>query len=272
MRRRHFLGASLALAGAAMLRVPNAWPASATDRTKPGAPGWPTDADWADLKQAVGGRLSPVVAPNVDDASVRELLRDPFYAGDQPGLTESSGWLDAWRSEPSAYVVAAESASDVATAIRFAGSHNLRLVVKGAANSYLGASCAPGSLLIWTRRMNTLALHDAFAPQGSSAPPVPAVSAGGGCVWLKAYQAVTVGAGRYVQGSGCTTVGVAGLVQGGGFGSFSKAYGLAAGSLLEAEIVTADGEVRVVNDAREPDLFWALKGGGNQFGEKVDKI
>jgi FAD/FMN-containing dehydrogenase len=57
-------------------------------------------------------------------------------------------------------------------------------------------------------------------------------------------------------------VGVAGLVQGGGFGSFSKGYGTAAASLLEAEIVTADGITRIVNDAREPDLLWALKGGG----------
>jgi hypothetical protein len=80
--------------------------------------------------------------------------------------------------------------------------------------------------------------------------------------WLHVYQAVTGGAGRYVQGGGCTTVGVAGLLLGGGFGSFSKAYGTAAASLLEAEIVTADGAIRVVNEAREPDLFWALKGGG----------
>ena len=58
------------------------------------------------------------------------------------------------------------------------------------------------------------------------------------------------------------TVGVAGLVQSGGFGSFSKAYGLAAASLLEAEVVTADGEVRIANACSDPDLFWALKGGG----------
>src|SRR5208283_1386255 len=85
---------------------------------------------------------------------------------------------------------------------------------------------------------------------------------GGGAMWLHAYQAVSVEHGRYVQGGGCTTVGVAGLVQGGGFGSFSKGFGSAAGSLLEAEIVTADGKTRVVNHVREPDLFWALKGGG----------
>ena len=58
------------------------------------------------------------------------------------------------------------------------------------------------------------------------------------------------------------TVGVAGLIQSGGFGSFSKQYGLAAASLLEAEVVTADGEVRIANACSHPDLFWALKGGG----------
>ena len=59
-----------------------------------------------------------------------------------------------------------------------------------------------------------------------------------------------------------TTVGVGGLILGGGFGNFSKRYGLAAASLIETEVVTADGQVRVVNSARDPDLFWALKGGG----------
>ena len=72
----------------------------------------------------------------------------------------------------------------------------------------------------------------------------------------------TTKAGRYVQGGGCTTVGVAGLIQSGGFGSFSKNYGMAAAGLLEAEIVTADGVVRIANACTNPDLFWAIKGGG----------
>jgi len=65
-----------------------------------------------------------------------------------------------------------------------------------------------------------------------------------------------------VQGGGCTTVGVPGLAQGGGFGSCSKGFGTVGSNLLEAEIVTADGAVRVVNAFQDPDLFWALKGGG----------
>ncbi|MEJ7675420.1 MAG: FAD-binding protein [Chitinophagaceae bacterium] len=76
---------------------------------------------------------------------------------------------------------------------------------------------------------------------------------------MQAYEAVTTKAGRYVQGGGCATVGVAGLIQSGGFGSFSKNYGLAAAALLEAEIVTADGSVKIANACNNPDLFWAIK-------------
>jgi FAD/FMN-containing dehydrogenase len=84
---------------------------------------------------------------------------------------------------------------------------------------------------------------------------------------MHTYDAVTTRAGRYVQGGGCGTVGVADLVQGGGFGSYSKQFGTAGASLLEAEIVTADGAVRVANACREPELFSALKGGGGgNFG------
>jgi FAD/FMN-containing dehydrogenase len=263
LRRRDFVSAGLAAAAV------SAWPfgrakAVAASRVRPGAPGWPRESEWAQLAQATGGRLSKLAPPASSDLASNG--RNPFFRGDTPSLTENVGWLDAWRSEPSAYVVAAESASDVAAAVRFADAHNLRLVVKGGGHSYLGTSCAPDSLLIWTRKMNAIAVHSAFTPQGGSAPAVPAISLGAGCIWLHAYQAAA-GAKRYVQGGGCTTVGVGGLLLGGGFGSFSKRYGLAAASLLEAEIVTADGGVRIVNAAREPDLFWALKGGGGgSFG------
>jgi FAD/FMN-containing dehydrogenase len=260
MKRRDLLGAGLALTGAAL--APAAAKAAAVSRVRPGGPGWPSDADWEGLKRATGGRLSPVTVPDLTGPDAKKLLANPFYVADQPGLSQSSGWLDAWRSSPSAYVVAAQSTADIVAAVRFAKAHNLRLVIKGRGHSYLGASNAPDSLLLWTRHMDDVTVHEAFTPAGSSDAPVPAVSCGAGAMWLHAYEAVTTRSGRYVQGGGCTTVGVAGLVQGGGFGSFSKGFGTAAASLLEAEIVTADGKVRVVNRVQEPDLFWALKGGG----------
>ncbi len=232
------------------------------DRPRRGGPGWPSPEQWDKLRSAVNGRLAPVTSPTLDPASAPKLLANPYFIRDQAGLTQSSGYLDAWRSAPSAFAVRPASAADVSAAVRFAARHRLRVVVKGGGHSYLGGSSAPDSLLIWTRDLDRIEPHPAFTPAGSSAAPIPAVSLGAGCIWREAYEAVTGGAGRYVQGGGCTTVGVAGLVQGGGFGSFSKTFGSAAASLLEAEIVTADGAVRIVSEARDPDLFWALKGGG----------
>jgi hypothetical protein len=245
-------------------------------RVRPSDPSWPSLAEWKILNQTVSGRLIRVESPlaacagNPDTPACQELLRNlrnPFFIGDQPWATQSTGWVDAWLSVPSAYAVAAKTAADVAAAVNFAREHNLRLVVKGGGHSYLGTSNAPNSLLIWTRAMDDIVLHDEFVSQGCNMPPQPAVSIGAGAIWLRVYDAVTTKAGRYVQGGGCTTVGVAGLIQSGGFGSFSKSYGSAAASLLEAEVVTADGKVRVANACTDPNLFWALKGGGGgSFG------
>ena len=275
MRRRDIIGvaATLPVLGA-MALLPSA--AGAARRVRPGDPDWPNAATWDRLNDAVGGRLIKIESPlaacadNPNAPACQELLRNlrnPFFIGDQPWATESTGWVDAWMSAPSAYAIAVESVADVAAAVSFAREHNLRLVVKGGGHSYLGTSNAPDSLLVWTRRMANIVLHDAFVPQGTSAQPQPAVSVDAGAIWGRVYDAVTTKAGRYVQGGGCTTVGVAGLIQSGGFGSFSKNHGTAAASLLEAEVVTADGAVRIANAAMNPDLFWALKGGGGgSFG------
>jgi len=112
--------------------------------------------------------------------------------------------------------------------------------------------------------VHDVTLHDAFVPQGCEGKQAAqrAVSCGSGAIWMQAYDAVTTKAGGYVQGGECTTVGVAGLVQSGGFGSFSKHYGTCAAGLLEAEVVTADGKVRIANACTNPDLFWAFKRGG----------
>lgn len=244
----------------------------ARTRMRPGMPGWPAAARWDALNASVGGRLVKLDAPFAacaGDASAPACttalarLGKTFDMGDEANLTQTSGWLGAWTSQPSAYAVAAQSTADVAAAVNFARVHNLRLVVKGGGHSYQGTSDASDSLLIWTRHMNDVRLDPAFVAQGCEGTPAqPAVTLGAGALWIDAYDAVTTRGGRYVQGGGCTTVGVAGLVQSGGFGSFSKAYGTAAAGLLEAEVVTADGAIRIANARTNPDLFWALKGGG----------
>lgn len=281
MNRRELLKAALAipfLPGMMTGAIGSAWAATGKKvsrlfyaRMRPGEPGWPSPAQWNELSQAVGGRLQTLQSPfarcSASDAACAEALKhikNPFYIGDQPALTQTSGWVDAWRSQPSIYAVAAQSTADVVAAVDFAREHRLRLVVKGGGHSYQGTSDAPDSLLVWTRHMNAVTLHDAFVGQGceGTQAPQPAVSVQSGAMWIDAYDAVTTHGGRYVQGGGCTTVGVAGLIQSGGFGSFSKNFGTAASGLIEAEIVTADGVARIANACTNADLFWGIKGGG----------
>jgi len=246
-------------------------PAMSTARCRPGDASWPSEDQWQELRQQVGGWLlvprSPLQtclqAPgSAACTALRESMKNPYFIGDEMALTQTLGWVDAWTSRPSAYAVAARSTDDVVAAVNFARRHNLRLVVKGGGHSYQGTSSSADSLLVWTRQMNDITLHDAFVASGCQAQPTRAVTVGAGAIWAQVYDAVTTHAGGYVQGGGCTTVGVAGLVQSGGFGSFSKAYGLASASLLQAEVVTADGLVRIANACTNPELFWGPKGGG----------
>ncbi|MDQ8756209.1 FAD-binding oxidoreductase [Sphingosinicella sp. LHD-64] len=233
--------------------------------------------DWSALTAQLGDRLIRIRSPLVDCAraggegaeALFERINNPYYLGDEPGLTQTLGWTGAWTSQPSDFAVTAESAADIAAAVDFARRHGMRLVVKGGGHSYFGNSNGAGSLLVWTRRMRAIELHDDFVGQGCPAnpSPIPAVSVGAGAIWGQVYDAVAVQAGRYVQGGGCLTVGVAGFVLGGGFGSLSKAFGTGAANLLEAEVVTADGQVRIANACHEPELFFALRGGGGgSFG------
>jgi FAD/FMN-containing dehydrogenase len=241
-------------------------------RVRPADHDWPKSEDWDRLNQAVDGRLLRVHSPliecrhaptSADCAQVFTALQNPYYIGDEPGLAQTLGWVDAWTFAPSIYAVAAKRTGDIVAAINFARQKNLRVVIKGGGHSYQGTSNAADSLLIWTRHMNAITVHEAFVPRGcETSSPKQAVSVGAGAIWMQVYDVVTTQHGRYVQGGGCTTVGVAGLVQSGGFGSFSKRYGSAASSLLEAEIVTADGDVRIANACTNSDLFWGIKGGG----------
>jgi FAD/FMN-containing dehydrogenase len=283
MNRRQFLESAAAISvlsagGSQVLRTAATGAAQPIRRVRPGDPSWPSEASWDRLKREVHGRLITVESPltacrmapeGTSCAEVFKELKNPYYIGDQSALTQTSGWVDAWISAPSVYAVAAAETADVVAAVNFAREHHLRLVVKGGGHSYQGTSNSADSLLIWTRAMNGIVLHEAFVPRdcAGTLAPQPAVTVGAGAIWMHVYDAVTTRAGRYVQGGGCATVGVAGLIQSGGFGSFSKTYGLAAAGLLEAEVVTADGAVWIANVCTNPDLFWALKGGGGgSFG------
>src|SRR5271170_5586129 len=175
MNRRAFLRA---IGSAALLPIlpRHLWAASTNFRRRRLSDAtWPSQSAWKQLNDAVGGNLIPVEFPlsvlktDPDSAAAKLLLeniRNPYYVGDQPGLTETLGWVDAWATKPSVYAVAARNAQDIAAAVNFARENDLRLVVKGGGHSYQGTSNAPDSLLIWTRHMNDITMHNAYVPQG----------------------------------------------------------------------------------------------------------
>ncbi|MCE0721946.1 FAD-dependent oxidoreductase [Legionella resiliens] len=245
---------------------------------------WPTKTQWDELNRQVNGRLIRGHSPlypciqNAKSAACQEVLnklKNPYFIEAHPGATQSNGWVDAWQSAVSPYVIAVENAQEIAAAVNFARKHRIKLVVKGTGHDYLGRSNAPNSLLLWTHNMRQVTIHDHFIPQGcpQTHTPTTAVTLAAGTRWLEAYKEVTTHHGHYVQGGGCVTVGAAGgFIQGGGFGSFSKKFGTGAAGVLEVEMITADGTIRIVNSCQNQDLFWALKGGGGGTYGIVSKI
>src|SRR5262244_1013322 len=194
MNRRVFLKA---LGSAALLPILPRRSGASTNfrRHRPSDAAWPSQAAWRQLNDAVGGNLLPVNCPlaicktDPEGAAAKRLLEDlknPYYIGDQPGLTQTLGWVDAWATQPSVYAVPAKKASHIAAAVNFAREHNLRLVVKGGGHSYQGTSNAPDSLLVWTRQMHDITMHEVFVPQGCERTHKPqrAVSCGSGAIWL----------------------------------------------------------------------------------------
>src|SRR6187551_3697409 len=206
----------LALAGGLLMST--AAHAQPYRRVRPGEAGWPSADGWKALDAQLGGRLVAIKPPleacraapqSAECAAFFRGLKNPWAVGDDPALTQTSGWAGAWAAASSSFAVAARDANDVAAAVSFARTHRLRLVVKGGGHSYQGTSNAADSLLVWTRRMQDVTMHDAFVPAGCAGliAPQRAVSCGAGALWAHLYDAVTTRGGGYVQGGGCMTVG-----------------------------------------------------------------
>ena len=156
-----------------------------------------------------------------------------------------------------AVVVLAACAADVVKAIVFARAESLSFQVKGGGHSAAGYCLAPGGLVLDMSRMNE-------SKRSGDALHVEA-----GAIFGDLYSHLD-GTGWLLAGGGCSTVGVAGFVLGGGLSFLSRAYGLASDNLLSLELVTADGRGPFTVSATDPaqaELFWALRGGGGgNFG------
>ena len=163
-------------------------------------------------------------------------------------------WNGAVRHPP-AIVAFCRQPDDVQAAVHAARRHGLRLSVRGGGHDWAGRALRDGGLVIDLTPMRDVAVD----------PQALVANVAGGA--RAKDVAVAAGAHGLVAAMGnCGTVGMAGLSLGGGYGPLSGTCGLAADNLLGAEIVLADGRRLTTGPDAEPDLFWALRGGGGNFG------
>ena len=168
--------------------------------------------------------------------------------------TAVSIWNGVIERRP-AVVVSCASSGDVAAALAFARDRGLEVSVRGGGHNYAGHAVCDGGVMVDLTPMKSVVV-DAAARRAVC---------GGGTTWGE-LDAATQEHGLAVPGGFISTTGVAGLTLGGGFGWLSRLAGLTSDNLVGAEVVTADGRVlRAAADENE-DLFWALRGGGGNFG------
>ncbi|HSR52330.1 MAG TPA: FAD-binding oxidoreductase [Acidobacteriota bacterium] len=184
-----------------------------------------------------------------------DSLQGEVLVPEDAGYEEASTIWNARLARRPGAVVCCESSADVQAAVHFARENRLPAAIKGGGHDFAGNSVCDGGLVIDLSRLNGVSVD----------PGRRVVLAGGGATWGAVDQATQVH-GLATTGGTVSTVGVAGYTLGGGTGYLTRRFGLGLDNLLSAEIVTADGQIRKVSGSDHPDLFWALRGGGGNFG------
>ncbi len=152
-------------------------------------------------------------------------------------------------------VVECASVADVQATVRYAHENNLALAVRGGGHSVPGFGTDDGAVVADLSQMNSVTVDAASAT----------ARAGGGTTW-SIFNDATTAQGLATTGGIVSSTGVAGLTLGGGIGYLTRAHGLSCDNLRSAEVVLADGSVVTASDNENPDLIWALRGGGGNFG------
>ncbi|GKT97386.1 FAD binding domain-containing protein [Colletotrichum tofieldiae] len=252
----------------------------ASCRCLPGDDCWPSTSSWDALNSTVGGKLIATVPigsvchdPNYDEAACTALQES--WTLPETHFPSSSSVMQSYFANQSCdpftdrttpcllgnyvnYAVEVTSAQDVVETINFARDNNIRFLVRNTGHDHLGRSTGAGALAAWTHKLKEITVTEWSDDLWTG----PALKMGAGVL---GYEITEAGksSGLVVVGGECPTVGPAGgYIQGGGHSALTTNFGMAADQALEFEVVTADGKIVTASRTENPDLFWALSGGG----------
>lgn len=260
-----------------------------SDRCQRGEDCWPSPSEVRALRQALEPELPRSLVwkgpktPRVCGVPINASGEQPLYGAgsklaplevqDEEEATKLCFEDEPWshycnitvRNRPAvrfgspAFVVWPLKASHVQTAVQFAKQHRLCISVVGAGHDYLSRHSCPQGLMIRTSLLNSI--HVSLSPNNSFNHPDGVASFGSGLVVSQA-QHLAAQHDRFIASGWDPTVGILGWYTGGGHGLFTRSLGLGVNNLVQVEIVVADGRLVLANSQTNPELFWALKGGG----------
>jgi FAD/FMN-containing dehydrogenase len=194
----------------------------------------------------------------LEKAAIRELGQactgEILLAG-QPGYDSARKVWNGMHDKHPALIARCVNEGDVQNAVTFARERDLLVAVRGGGHSWPGKSVCDGGMMI-----DLALMHDAVVDPSAQQAMVQ-----GGAL-LGHLDTASLAHGLVTTAGVVSHTGVGGFTLGGGFGRLNRKYGLAVDNLLGADIVTADGQLRTVSAQQEPDLFWAIRGGGGNFG------
>ena len=197
--------------------------------------------------------MAQVLSPDVE--SLRTAVAGQVLQAGDPGYEEARVIWNADIDRRPAVIVRCANAADVSAAIGFARRQDLEIAVRGGAHSTAGACIVEDGLMIDLSLMREVTVD-----------PVARRAVVGGGATLGDRDDATQAHGLATTGGLVSHTGVAGLTLGGGMGWLTRKFGLAIDNLVSAEVVTADGRILRASASDNPDLFWAIRGGGGNFG------